>query len=319
MILCHIVGINNKIKTTFLNEINNISNNINIIDIDDISKKIIFESEYNKLYEKYSIAQNKIQPLTKLTAYWKTRMTYEIEKQLKDFTNTYIIFIGMITFYLDMRVKLNLSTEITNKFFINTDTKTHIKNLIEHNIETYREDIINGKFPLKYLDYIFLQSHREQIRDIYMMKDYKLKSYNEIIQFIKNRIVIQKSGLSHPIYFASFTRYEDKIDFTSNKIIGYTDKWLSLISLFPRTKFKRGITLKDEQPRPYIKEMNLHDVKELNKCCYIYEMAPSKKVDEYRYLIEDNYFLKRYYVSNIKQELTMNDAIIELFKYDDCS
>lgn len=288
MILCHIVGINNKIKKSFLDEIKNKQQNINIIDLDEISKKIIYEKQYNIIYEDYLSSENKLQNLSKLSLYWKNRISNEIEKLI---SSEYNILIGMITFYLDLRVKVNLSVEIMNKFFINSNTETHIKNLIEYNLETYKKDIINGKFPLKYLDYEFLKSQREHIRDVYMMRDYKLKSYDEILQFIKYNFSLEKMN---PVYFASFKRYEEKIDFISNTIVGYSDKWLSLISLFPRSKFKRGITFKENQMRPYIKENGPLNMSELNKCCYLYEMIPSEKVDNHRYLIEDNKFIKRY-------------------------
>lgn len=311
MILCHIVGINNKIKKSFLDEIKNIHQNINIIDIDEISKKIIYEKQYNVMYEEYLKSENKLQNLSRLSLYWKNRISNEIEKLI---SGEYNILIGMITFYLDLRVKVNLSIEIMNKFFINSNTETHIKNLIEYNLETYKKDIINGKFPLKYLDYEFLKSQRDHIRDVYMMRDYKLKSYDEILQFIKNKINLQNGGLENPVYFASFKRYEGKIDFISNTIVGYSDKWLSLISLFPRSKFKRGVTFKDNQLRPFIKETGPLNMSELNKCCYLYEMIPAEKVDEHRYLIEDNKFIKRYYVSNIKSELDMYNTIFEKYK-----
>ena len=318
MILCHIVGINNKIKESFLKEIHVINNSINIIDIDELSKKIIYEKEYNMLYKEYldssennltnkNKSQNKLQNLSRLSLYWKNRVKEEIEKLI---SGDYNILIGMITFYLDLRVKVNLTAEIINKFFINSNTETHIKNLIEHNIETYKKDIIDSKFPLKYLDYNFLKSQREQIRDTYMMRDYKLKSYDDILQFIKNKFSL---GKMDPVYFASFKRYEGKIDFISNTIVGYNDKWLSLISLFPRSKFKRGVTFKDNQMRPFIKETGPLNMSELNKCCYLYEMIPTEKVDEHRYLIEDNNFIKRYYVSNIKSELDMYNTIFEKY------
>jgi hypothetical protein len=43
MLLCHIVGINNKLKNKFRNDINNISDEIIVIDIDELSKKYIIK------------------------------------------------------------------------------------------------------------------------------------------------------------------------------------------------------------------------------------------------------------------------------------
>jgi hypothetical protein len=68
MIICHIVGICNKLKVNFINDVKNISN-IFIIDIDDISKKIIFSEEYN-LLNKSKMPNN----ITKLGYYWKEKI-----------------------------------------------------------------------------------------------------------------------------------------------------------------------------------------------------------------------------------------------------
>lgn len=317
MILCHIVGINNKLKESFVKELKSININILIIDIDNISKKVIFEKEYTNIYDQYIQSTNKIILLSKLSQIWKNRLIMEIDKILLNNIQSYIILIGMSTFYMDLRIKLNLSEEIRNKFFINSNTDIHIKNLIENNLESYKNDIINGKFPLKYLDYNFLKSQRQEIRDIYMMRDYKLKSYDEICEFIKNSIKLNNKlndELNKNVYFASFKRYENKIDFIANTIIGYSDKWISLISLFPKNKFKRGVTFKDNKIRPFIQETGPLNMNELNKCCYIYELIPSEKIDNYRYLVEDNKFIKRYYVSNIKSELDMCETIFDKYK-----
>ena len=48
MLLCHIVGINNKLKNDFIKAISN--SLVIIIDIDDISKKIMFDQKFFYLY-----------------------------------------------------------------------------------------------------------------------------------------------------------------------------------------------------------------------------------------------------------------------------
>jgi hypothetical protein len=121
-------------------------------------------------------------------------------------------------------------------------------------------------------------------------------------------------GFNKPVYFASFKRYENNINMLSDTIIGYSDKSLALISIFSKNKFKRGITFKNGDKRLYIKELSPMALKELNTCCYIYELYPSKKADDYRFLVEDNNFINRYYVSNIKNELDLNDVIFEKYK-----
>jgi hypothetical protein len=178
MILCHIVGINNKIKNNFINEVINVSENIMILDLDDISKKIIFDSDYTKVYNQFmsfnkfnQINHNKSHLLSQLSQIWKYKFTNIINDLLKQHETKQIILIGQITFYLDYRIRVILNEEIKNKFFINTSTTDHVKQQIEYNLDFYKNDIILGKFPLKYLDHDFLKNQREQLREQYMIRD----------------------------------------------------------------------------------------------------------------------------------------------------
>ena len=316
MILCHIVGINNKLKTNFVTEMLNISENIIILDLDDISKKIIFEQDYNLIYNEFILNNNnnKTILLSKLSHIWKEKFTNKVNMLLIQNIDKHIILLGQITFYLDYRIKVVLNEEIKNKFFINTSTQIYSSQQIEHNLDVYRKDIVSGNFPLKYLDISFLKFQREQLREQYMTRDYKLKNYDTLINWISHTLknIVAGNNLN-PVYFASFKRHENNINMISDTIVGYSEKWLALISLFPKNKFKRGVTFKQNIKSPYIKELGPLNLSELNCCCYLYEFYPSKKVDEYRYLIEDNNFIKRHYVSNIKNELDLNGTIFEKY------
>lgn len=323
MILCHIVGINNKLKNNFINEVVNVSENIMILDLDDISKQIIYDPDYTKIYNQFiSFNQsnqnihNKGQILSQLSQIWKYKFTNTVNDLLKQYEAKQIILIGQITFYLDYRIRVILNEEIKNKFFINTSTIEHVKQQIEYNLDLYKNDIILGKFPLKYLDHDFLKNQREVLREQYMIKDYKLKNYDTIINWITHFVKgLSGGGLGKPVYYASFKRYENDIEMLSDTIVGYSDKWLALISMFPKTKFKRGVTFRGGAKTPYIKEMGPMNFKDLNTCCYVYELYPSKKVDEHRYLIENNNFIQRHYVSNIKNDLELDGSILEKFNY----
>jgi hypothetical protein len=323
MILCHIAGINNKLKNNFINEVVNVSENIMILDLDDISKQIIYDPDYTKIYNQFisfnqfnNNIQNKGQILSQLSQIWKYKFTNTVNDLLKQHEAKQIILIGQITFYLDYRIRVILNEEIKNKFFINTSTIEHVKQQIEYNLDLYKNDIILGKFPLKYLDHDFLKNQREELREQYMIKDYKLKNYDTIINWITHFVKgLSGGGLGKPVYYASFKRYENNIEMLSDTIVGYSDKWLALISMFPKTKFKRGVTFKGGAKTPYIKEMGPMNFKDLNTCCYVYELYPSKKVDEHRYLIENNNFIQRHYVSNIKNDLELDGSILEKFNY----
>jgi len=317
MLLCHIVGFNNKLKNDFVSTLINLSDNILVLDIDDISKKIMFDKDFSKFYNQFIDPnnKNKIVLLQQLSFIWKNKITTEINNILNINESKFIILIGLITFFLDYRIKINLNEEINNKFFVNTNTQDHIKQLIEYNLHTYKNDIINGSFPLKYLDHTYLKTQRNELRDQYFMRDYKLKNYDTIINWIEqNTKSFYNKENSKPVYIASFNRYEDSIPMHSDSIIGYNDKWLALASLYPKNKFKKGVSFVGGIKRPYIKELGLQYFKELNKCCYLYELFPSKHIDNFRSLIDNNTFIKREYISNIKKELELNDTFFDNYK-----
>ena len=206
MIICHIVGICNKLKVNFINDIKNISN-IFILDIDDISKKIIFSEEYN-LLNKFKMPNN----ITKLGYYWKEKILDEINILLEHHKDDIVILLGLITFYLDNRIKINFNFDIGDKIFLNTNIDIYVSCVLEYNIENYKDDIISGKFPLKYLDRDIIKSQRETLRESYIMKDYKLKTYEQIIKWIEFKINNINNVDIKPVYIASYKRFEDKLN-----------------------------------------------------------------------------------------------------------
>jgi hypothetical protein len=315
MIICHIVGINNKLKDTFIKTITDISDKLDIIDLDDISKKILFNKEYSALYNQYNIKKDK-DILTKLGQLWKTKFTNDINILLEHNKDKQIILIGLITFYLDYRIKINLNEDIKNKFFLNINITEFIKNNIEYNLDNFKQDIIDGRFPLKYLDHEFIRSQRENLREQYMTRDYRLKNYDTIINWIKYNFKTNSknnSGGMVPVYVASYKRYEDKMEYLSDNMIGYKDKWIALASMLPKTLVKKGIGYKNNKIFPVLKEVTPNGFNELNKCCYLYEFYPDTKIDEYRYIIKDKNFNNRYYVSNIKNELNLYDVFYQKY------
>lgn len=313
MIITHIVGINNKLKNKFIKDIENISSKIIILDLDDLSKKIIFMKDYIEIHNKFIETKNR-NLLSQLGNIWKNKFTNDVNIILEHNKEKYIILIGLITFYLDYRIKIKLQDEIREKFFVNLDMKKYITDIVTYNIEKYKIDIINGKFPLNYLDHTFIKNQREELKAQYLYRNYKLKNYDAIINWIRHRYENIINDLSiNTVYYASFKRYENKIDNITDNIIGYSDKWLALISLISQNTIKKGITYKNEKIIPVLKENIPNGFSELNKCCYLYELNPEKKIDNFRYIISDFDFNNRYYVSNIKTELNMNNVIYQKY------
>jgi hypothetical protein len=317
MIICHIVGISNKIKESFISSIKLLSDNIIILDIDDISKRIIFQKEFSLIYDKYLNTNNRRNLLTELGLIWKTNMTNEINKFIDANNSKYIIIIGLITFFLDLRIKLNIVDNISNKFFVSINNNIYVKQLIEYNIDHYKTDIIDGKFPLNYLDFDFLKNQRIHIQDIYTQKNYKFKTYDLIYNWIKTKINSFNNS-EKKVWIASFNRYENKLNINKRNLIAYQDKSLALMSIFPKKLIKRGITFDDSgELIPVIKELLPNAFNEFNKPCYLYECVANNKLDTYRYLLTDNNYINREYISNIYNELTSNNVIFQKYHLTD--
>ena len=49
-----------------------------------------------------------------------------------------------------------VNIECTNKIILKSDTDDEVKAWIRYNLETYKEDIIAGNFPLEYINYEYL-------------------------------------------------------------------------------------------------------------------------------------------------------------------
>ena len=74
---------------------------------------------------------------------------------------------------------------------------------------------------------------------------------------------------------------------------------------------KRSLTFdKDGNKIPIITELLPNAFNEFNKSCYLYEFVSDNKIDSYRYLLNNNVYINRSYVSNIQNELEQNNAIL---------
>jgi hypothetical protein len=323
MIICHIVGINSLIKSEYINKC--IEYNYYVIDLDDISKKIMFIPEYSKIYTEYikpdSIGRRK-ELLSKLSFIWKNKFNLELDSIIYDKQNELkkIILIGLNTFYLDQRIKIFIPTD--NKFFLDVPINTICEQTIKYNIDTYYTDIIKSRFPLKFLDKENIKLIREETINVYVNKGYTLKNYNEIINYIKNK---NKDNIK--LYYSSKRRFDNNfVDDYDLKI--YNEKWLTLINTMNTTNdYKIGYAIdvdgsNNKIKSPYIKELNIGALSRLHTSCYIYEIDnifKGRKLNKFTYLVNDefdNTFIKREYISDIYDELNRLGAIIEKYNQE---
>ncbi len=349
MILCHVVGLDNATKDNFIIDVLDIASNNNIddilvLDLDDITNKIIthnkdFESTYsNFLTLKQDIYFNSVQTI------WKSHFFKYLRNLLLDNKNKHIILIGLNTFFLNFHNQVLIDPSLQDKFLITTHIDNYVRDLAD---DYYLSNNYQLDANLDYHKFIKLQ--KDKCRDQYLVMEYKIKLYDDVINFIKFKVTSLSNNsldnmidnlihtnnntnnnsvnlannsvntnnkvnlVNNSVYYASFKRYENTIPMLNNikTLVAYKYRWLALISLFSNQQFRRGIINKDNQQIPYIKELGPLNLNLLNKCCYLYELYPVKQVDDHRYLVNNTNFIRRYYVSNIKSELLLDKVIFE--------
>ena len=284
MIIAHVIGINSYLKSDFVSKLNDI--NIDVLDLDELTKKLLIQHKFN------------LDPEV-----WKV----ELNNNISQFNNKSknIIAIGLTNFINDNRYKIKLSTD--NYFFIDLPLKTCVTQILSHNLDTHRQSIISGEFPLKFLDRKFIETQRIQLEDIHSRTHQKI-NYVQFIEWVKDYIKKNRT-----LYVTSLNRYETKLDSIP---YAYNEEWMSLSSIVPRTMITRGII----DGKPIIKEKQIGGFAELNKPGYIYEIKPinletNKSKDQYRTKVTNLEFTRRRYVSNILDELKRQGVIFENFKY----
>jgi hypothetical protein len=311
MSIIHIVGINTFIKQSMIDKFKEM--NFEIYDLDEITKDIMFN------YKRYDIG-----------SYWKKRLNEAIQNFISNHPNKNIIILGLSSFVLDHRYKVNIPTN--NKFFYSIPYDVCASQLITYNIDTYKNDIIEGSFPIKYLDHDKLMLQRKDLQEEYTDMEYRLKTPDMLSDFINKlinnndnkkisrSILEDKSQNTNIVYLAFIKRFEEEIpkSYIGSKsiIIAYKDKWMAIASILPKSTVKRGMLQnKSTKQEPYLKELHVNAFAELKKPCYIYELKGFKKLDLYRFEIADTKIINREYVSNMYDELIRNGVVLDNFKF----
>jgi hypothetical protein len=294
MVILHIVGINTFIKDDIINKFRDFG--YEIFDLDLISKNIMFDT--NK---------------TKMGQLWKNKLSTQLNLYLSSNVNKNIIILGLNSFVLDHRFKININT--THKYFLNIPADLCASQLITYNLDNYRTDIIEGKFPIKYLEHDFLMYQRKDLQDEYINNSYILNTLDKLFELLSEL----SNKKTNKVYLAMLKRFEDNIpsSYLGSKsiILGYRDKWMAIASILPKTSINRGILQNNSKTEPYLRELHLNAFGDLRKPCYLYEFDGDKELDQYRCEIKDGSFNNREYISNMYDELLRDGVIMEKFKF----
>jgi len=316
-VFCHIVGLNNKIKDKIIELLKNNNFNFAIIDLDNITQKIINDKNMNLMYEKYedyfqksklkatSLESNKINITKykeiekKMSEYWKNKFKLILEKDIKKIKNNKIIIIGLNTHFKNSRIFVKIDCKL--KFFIRLDLVENAKNVIENNLDDHRNEIIEGTFPLEYLEIDFLIKKRENLLGIYKKNGYELKSITSIMKIINNNNDFNMNNIND-LYYASRDKKVKKINFNNERITAYSVPWLAALSCMECKNLKKGF----KKNNGFIKQEKRGGFNELKKECYLYKVEKNnfyhhengkgiKFVSTQQTKILENYYIKDMY------------------------
>lgn len=259
-IFAHIAGVNLEskelVKKSFSKKL------FEIIDLDIITEKIINDKNMLYLYNRDEFYKNKLkdQNLSKLNIkqinniikkidqkmnlYWKVNFENAINNLISKIDKL-VIVIGYNTYFKNHKIYVNINTN--HKYIKKVNLIDHAKNVVSTNLKEYYEDIINGDFPLEYLNHQMIIKKRNNLVIQYQKMEYQLDTINNIINAIE---IAYNTDIPNMLYFASKENYNKKIMLKQNKIIAYEDQWIALISALSNNNISKGYS---SSGQPYVK------------------------------------------------------------------
>lgn len=311
-VLCHIVGVNSSIKGKLINFLTSKKININVIDLDLITDKINQSKEMNELFKQIENIEDKskkIKDIEKsMVTEWKTKFQQDLDSEIKKHKDK-IILIGMSSYFKNHRINVKIDCKL--KFFVRVNLTIHAQNIIENNLNNYKNEIINGTFPLNLLDLESLIQKREILINIYKKFGYQLKSLNSIIEIIASNYNFNMEGIQD-LYVATDKKFVKKIDIDEANGIGYTIPWLAIVSSLNSKNISKGF----KQNKAFIKFNQYENKNILESDCYLYKVNTenfyhNKNGKGIKFRACNSVKIdKSYYIDNIKKYLNDNEIDI---------
>jgi hypothetical protein len=304
-IICHIVGLNPSDKGR-IKELCNRIKKYNFIDLDDINNKILNSDEMNKMYKSYSrLKKNKNDKYRdidkRMTKYWEDNMIKKVYDQIPAKKKS--ILVGKNHHYRILSKKVNFL--ISNKFILDNDIKKEVRNRIRYNLLNHQDDIINGTFPVHFLDYKQQYKKRMTFEESYTKSGYTKMKIEQIIDILeihaRNRI--PGKGL----WFSTNEPYNigSKIHPNKGPIYAYIDPVLSLLGSFNFEENNVEYNSGDEK----VVSLKGLDGKKMKKGRYLYyvtkeDFIPSETDSKYKYFTQNPVtVLEKEKISNVYNKL----------------
>ncbi len=300
-IICHIVGITSGTKLKFIKDMELLK--YHVIDLDEISNNILRGASMVQLYSQYQgfkdSKNDKYKEIDKkMTIYWETAMEQNIINSLSNSKKN--IIIGYCHHFRNINKRINVSpnNKPIAKFIIKV-SKSDVRDIIRNNLNKFKDDIIQGSYPLENIDFDFIHSNRLKLDTIYEKNGYLEKSLDTIYKILNlSNKDIDGDGLWIALkqpYNVSSKIYPKKND----KLFGFTDKLMALLSSFHFND--------DELDKYY----DNNTVKVKPKKDGILEKMNEKR---YLYLVEKKHFVPHEKGNNVKYFSQEPAIIIDVIK-----
>ena len=228
---CHIVGFNPILKHEFTNLLN--KNLFNPIDLDEINQSILSDKNMDSMFKNYQKMKNnkndKFKEIEKkMSLYWENTFLELLGEKIK--LNKKNILLGQNNHFKSLNKKINLNTH--HKFYIRI-SEDEIKNLIKYNLDSHREDIINGKYPIENLDYEYLSKKINSVSTAFKKVGYLEKDYEQIKTIVN---LIESETIELPGLWIStkepYNLGSKMHPKTNDKIMAYKDPNMALFGSF---------------------------------------------------------------------------------------
>jgi len=242
----HISGITEIYKKDIINKLKNIKMFI-IFDIDEETEKIYKLKDIQDKLKDSSVVKPQIKKKLddEINNIWTVKLSEVINKTIQQHQNVYgIIFIGNIIPTINGISKISKNKIIIppcyQKFFLKVNFKQNAQEIIKYNLKKYHDDIVEGHFPLDYINLNFLTTTREFLQKSYQKLHYTLAPIDKIVYYFEHGIYEKKPDLLYVFIQTNDSTIKNPyVKFIENKkVYGFTEDWLALTSTI--TGIERG-------------------------------------------------------------------------------
>ena len=270
-VFCHIAGLTDESKIRLINFLNKYD--WKIINLDNITKEIITHDALNILYTEFKQLKKENDKQykeieKKMNKYWKSTFIELINQESTK--NTINILIGSSNHFKNIRQYATINTKL--KFFIDVDNNENAKNIIKKNLDNFKDEIINGTFPLQYIDAKFLIKKRLTLQQSYEKRGYLCKGVRSITNTISINVQFQKEfDRVKKLYITSNKLYDKFIDYNVDNV-AYVIPWLAIVLNKHIENIKTYYNSKGEG---YIEELDKDSFFQLDTDINLYEVNKS--------------------------------------------